>query len=144
MKKMFAFLCSLALALSLLVTPAFAAEQSSVSNVSAVAASTSISPLATSQGLWYKENLAFFTVENAVVTPEKNSALNVWLKNTGTVTVTVYKTNFFGLWEKVYSTSFGSGERDVNVVPKCNGKKYMVKFAPPADGAVMSGLIYQH
>lgn len=144
MKKMFAFLCSLALAMSLLVTPAFAAEQSSVSDVSAVASSTSISPLATSQGLWYKEDIVFFFAENAVVTPEKNSALNVWLKNTGSVTVTVYQTNIVGLWSQVYSTKFSSGERDVNVVAKCNGKKYMVKFTPDTDGSKMSALIYQH
>lgn len=88
---------------------------------------------ATSLGLWYEENTTNWTgvsnaVYNAPVTPEKNAALNVWLKNDRPVSMQVYETNWLGGYTKVYQTSFAAGERDVKVVDKCNGKKYLVQL----------------
>lgn len=131
MKKFLAVLCSLVMLIGVFSTTAFAA---------------------TSQGLWYEENTNSWTgvsnaVHNATVTPEKDAALNVWLKNDRPVSMQVYETNWYGGYTKVYQTSFGAGERDVRVVDKCNGKKYLVQlnrdlsdvFSP-----TISILIYQN
>lgn len=144
MKKILASLCCLALIFSLSAIPTFAAE-SFTANETVITAQNEISPLAATQGLWYREDLYFATNVTTVVTPASGAALNLWLKNSGYIKVTVYKTNALGTYSKVYSNTFsGSGERDVNVVSSCNGKNYLVKFEPAADGSVMSALLYQH
>ena len=144
MKKILAILCCLALVFSLSAIPTFATETSDP-NTAEVATDNSVVSRAATQGLWYRENLYFATNVTTVVTPESGSALNLWLKNSGYVKVTVYKTNALGIYSSVFSQTFSSsGERDINVVSSCNGKNYLVKFEPAMDGSVMSALLYQH
>lgn len=150
MKRFISFLCSIVLALSMACVPVFAAENDPAQNTDEPKAGVtdfdnSISPFATSLGLWYEENLWFIDFHSFNVTPESGANLNVWLKNDNTVVLTVYKTNIFGGYSKVYGpTTFNAGERDVRVATNCNGKKYLVKFQSAIDGSVMSTLVYQN
>lgn len=148
MKSIYRIVCVLVLSLCLMATPSFANDVSHHSMQVYAEESldfSAIHPYATSKELWYRENIYFDYIENALVFPEKGSALNVWLKNTsGAVNITVYKTNAVGLYTKVYSQTFSEGERDVNVVSSCNGKQYLVKFTAAAGGSIMSALVYQH
>ncbi len=131
MKKFFAILCSVVMLMGMFSTTSVAA---------------------TSQGLWYEENSTKWegvsnAVHNAVVTPEQDAALNVWLKNDRPVSMQVYETNWIGGWSKVYQTEFSAGERDVRVVNKCNGKRYMVQLNRDLSDVfvpTISILIYQN
>lgn len=141
MKKFLSIMCCLALVLSFMAMPAFAMDAISTNTVEAF---EGISTRATTQGLWYRENL-YFETESVPVYPEEGSALNVWTNVIlGPINITVYKTNSLGGYTQVYSKDFAAGERDVNVVSNCNGGKYLVKFSAPAGGAFMNALIYQH
>lgn len=147
MKRFLSLLCSITLALSLTCVPAFAAEVDTVPESKTVVADfdNSISPAAESKGLWYEENLWFIDIHSFNVTPESGANLNVWLKNDNPVVLTVYKTNMFGGYSKVYGpTKFDAGERDVRVATNCNGKKFLVKYQSALDGSVMSTLVYQN
>ena len=104
-----------------------------------------------SKGLWYEENTTNWggvagAVYNAPVTPEKGAALNVWLKNDAPVTMQVYETNWFGGYTKVYqSGTLEAGERDIKVVNKCNGKKYLVQLNRKlSNTTTISILVYQN
>lgn len=142
MKKILAIVCCIAIIFSFSAISTFAAETPDTTVVESN--NTNVSR-ATTQGLWYREDLYFATNVTTVVKPDSDSTLNLWLKNSGYVKVTVYKTNALGTYSSVFSQEFyGSGERDITVVSSCNGKNYLVKFEPAADGSVMSALLYQH
>lgn len=145
MKKIISLLCCFAMLICVSAVPAFAAETSTSFVDADTANSYTISPMATSKGLWYEEDLTFIDIHSFNVTPEKGANLNIWLKNDNPVVVTVYKTNIFGGYSKVYgSTTFSAGERDVCVETNCNGKPYLVKFESALDGSTMSILVYQN
>lgn len=142
MKKILAIVCCIAIIFSFSAISTFAAE---TPDTTVVVSDNTNASRATTQGLWYREDLYFATNVTTVVKPDSGSTLNLWLKNSGYVKVTVYKTNALGTYSSVFSQGFyGSGERDITVVSSCNGKNYLVKFEPAADGSVMSALLYQH
>ncbi len=142
MKKFLYVVCCLALVLSLMILPTFAMAAPSLD---AVGTSEEAMPRIATQGLWYRENLYFSDVVSVPVTPESGAALNVWTDVTiGPINITVYQTTALGTYSLVYSQSFSPGERDVNVVSNCNGRKYLVKFSAPSGGGLMDALIYQH
>ncbi len=148
MKKFLALVCSLAMIFGV-TTTAFAADSVDTSKSSIVAlneVSNQISTRATSKGLWYVENYNMpSNVYNAPVTPEKGSNLNVWIKNNEEVSMQVYETNLLGTYSKIYSTTFGPGERDVKVKTNCNGKKYLVQFNKRYNkSTTISLLVYQN
>lgn len=58
----------------------------------------------------------------------------------------VYETNWFGGYTKVYqSGTLEAGERDIKVVNKCNGKKYLVQLNRKlSNTTTISILVYQN
>ena len=145
MKKILALVCSLAMLFGV-TTTAFATESVDTSTSSLNEVLNQISTRATSKGLWYVENYNMpSNVFNAPVTPEKGSNLNVWIKNNEEVSMQVYETNLLGTYLKIYSTTFGPGERDVKVKTNCNSKKYLVQFNKRYDkSTTISLLVYQN
>lgn len=147
MKRFISVLCSIVLALGLTCLPASAAEVETTpeSKSEVTDLDNSISLIAESKGLHYDEDLIFMDVYSFNVTPESGANLNVWLKNNNPIILTVYKTNIFGGYSKVYGpTKFDAGERDVRVAKNCNGKKFLIKYQPAIDGSMMSTLVYQN
>ena len=124
---------------------AFATESTNAAEMETVSTNTTVSIRATSQGLWYEENVWYYGIHQFNVTPEKGANLNVWLKNNYPVWLTVYETNALGMYSKVYEERLGAGERDVRVDTNANGKKYLVKIqTDEGTGALMSFLVYQN
>ena len=154
MKKLVSVFCVLAMALSMFSATAFAAEPKTVTDAEIISMEKNdfgVDTRATSKGLWYEENTTNWggvagAVYNAPVTPEKGAALNVWLKNDAPVTMQVYETNWFGGYTKVYqSGTLEAGERDIKVVNKCNGKKYLVQLNRKlSNTTTISILVYQN
>lgn len=149
MRKLIALLCCLTMSVCMLAMPVSAAEPDGPivedSQVVVTDGSYTVSPTATSKGLYYVEDLWFIDIYSFNVTPEKGARLNIWLKNDNPVIITVYKTNIFGLYSKVYgSTQFNAGTRDIIVEENCNGSKYLIKCQSAIDGSIMSLLAYQN
>ncbi len=147
MKRFISMLCSIALVMCMACVSTFAAENATIVDINEteITDNSSVLPRATSKGLWYAENLWFIDTYSFNVTPESGANLNVWLKNDNPVLLTVYKTNAFGGYSKVYgATRFDAGERDVRVATNCNGKKFLVKFQSAIDGSTISTLVYQN
>lgn len=142
MKKILCIACCLALIMSFMTVPSFAM---SVIDSDTVVESEAVIARASTQGLWYRQNLYFSDVVSVSVTPESGAALNIWTDvSIGPINITVYQTTVLGTYSLVYSKDFPTGERDVNVVSNCNGRKYLVKFSAPSGGGFMDALIYQH
>ena len=145
MKRVLSVLCLVAVMLSINCVSAFAAENTNAVEIATVSADATMSTRATSPGLWYEEDMGYYGIHNFNVTPEKGANLNVWLKNSHPVWLTVYKTNFLGMYSKVYEERLAAGERDVRVDTNANGKKYLVKIqTDEGSGATMSILVYQN
>lgn len=136
MKKILVLALSLVLLMSLATMPAYAAA-----STQELKGTETFSARATTQGLWYRENLTLITGSvTAKVTPESGSALNVWLKCDGPIGVKVYKGSSL---IASYSKTFDAGERDVQVVNRCTGDSYRVVFSAEG-GTCFSALVYQH
>ena len=62
------------------------------------------------------------------VTPTKGRSLRVWLLvKEGTVKMKVTRPAFIG-YATVFEGTYGTGDRDVEVVPSCNGGLYQIQF----------------
>ena len=131
------FLLSFVLTLSLLFTatvPAFAAETSSVET-------KSVSSTYAQNGLLYRTGVTPPTggVYYAV-TPRQGAKLNVWVKPTNGVRVSVCHAN--DKYNILYTRHF-SGETDAQVLSNCDGGTYWVSFYNDGGNGSVDFLIYE-
>lgn len=150
MKKLVSVLCTLALALSMISVPVFAAstekvpdfETMEITNTEGEMSVTSVSR-ANPRDLYYEQNhfLVNQDVQRIVVTPTKGRKLRMWIKTDNPVKVDGEYTNVLGLWHGFYSQNL-SGEQDVLITSNCDGKPYRISIRT-STWATYSILLYE-
>lgn len=146
MKKILSMVISIVMLIAAISIPAYAESPNIISfkTVTLTSSDDGITTYANPKDLVYVENdiiLTSLVNSNYTVTPTEGRALRIWIKSDNSINVTVRKVGFIG-YPKVYSQTFGAGDRDVEAVASCSGKNYIVQISGPA-GTTFSMLIYE-
>ena len=146
MRRLISVFICLFMLMSIAPISALAMEEQDI-EVMVVSSEDEIVPYANPTNLYYSENTSVMqgSPVGINVTPTKGRSLRVWLLvKSGSVQMKVTRPGLIG-YVTEFDKTYGTGDRDVQTVAKCNGNTYQVQFWNKSPDLVsnISMLIYE-